>query len=267
MDGLQASPVGGLSGRQRETLEPNLLRVPRKIQHGTQPVASRISESTFLCRIIDDGAPHIGRAHGVDVAHSDGASGLRQSLRPGETCGVAQVHVACRGHLHSMLFRWVLQDCIEVLHTQGEASGRGIHLFSKMFTHPSWSDDTWLFSATCREFDRTMRCLQCCGSECRTRHSLGEVSCGAHRPHLSREENAERAEDASHHLLARMTQTVEGTCIRLLGATLQVGPGQWRARRNPNNMSGCLTLALEHMSHKGTHLRKDAHVAHRCFPF
>lgn len=69
---------------------------------------------------------------------------LREARRASITfvhCGWSTDNIKAGVDLHegcsaaSMLFRWVLQDCMEVLHTQWEASGLGIQLFSKVFTH------------------------------------------------------------------------------------------------------------------------------------
>lgn len=46
-----------------------------------------------------------------------------------------------------MLFRWVLQDCLEPLHLEWTQNGRGMGLDSRTLTHVPWADDTWLLDA------------------------------------------------------------------------------------------------------------------------
>lgn len=89
------------------------------------------------------GAPSLHDFRSWTVAHGRYSSG-RGGLRRG--CSAAP-----------LLFRWVLQDCMEVSHTRWEASGLGIDFFSKVLTRLARADDAWLFSASCQSLDRPMR--------------------------------------------------------------------------------------------------------------
>lgn len=113
------------------------------------------------------------------------------------------------------------------LHARWEAVGYGVQLFARVLTRLAWADDTWLFAATRRQLERMMRDFATAaeleaGFDTDTRLEKCSVAFVTPAPSLPEDTEHVVASEA-FPLLSRMSHAVDGTCLRLLGATLQVG--------------------------------------------
>lgn len=122
-----------------------------------------------------------------------------------------------------MLFRWVLQDCLEPLHEEWTRNGRGVSLDSRTLTHVAWADDTWLLDATRAGLESMLRDVAT-RADLETGLVLRWDKCSVaevvHRD-ARHKETEPPLEEFPH--LAQTSLVADGTCMRLLGAVVQVG--------------------------------------------
>lgn len=129
-----------------------------------------------------------------------------------------------------MIFRWVLQDGLMPLHNRRVDARRGILAEEETLTHLAWADDTWLFSDNPASAEIMLSELESVGARETAllfrwdKCTVMEVPREAPQP--------EPEADSKPHtkVLHKMARADRGHCVRLMGATTQLG-AQYRGER------------------------------------